>query len=109
MPGTHRIRCVQRGEGNRPHERITHIGGSTSDGTRWKISQTEAMAGMRDGVWTFYVSLDGETLRVDIAKGEKGEEYLKTEKDGTQPEQLLSLPEWRAEEGGPISGVQDSR
>jgi hypothetical protein len=72
---------------------ITHVAGMTSNGRRWKISLSDAIAGIRDGTWTFYVHSGAETLTVEVAPGEAGKSYLKTNKDGADPTSLLSLPE----------------
>jgi hypothetical protein len=95
MPGRHRIMCIQRGEGTKPHEMITHIGGRTSSGMRWKLSLAEAILGIRDGLWAFYVGASGESLDVVVTRDGNGAEYLKTGGDATEPRHLLDLPDCR--------------
>lgn len=76
-----------------PHERIQNVGGVNPNGTRWKLAETEAIAGIERGDWRFYVSAGGRTVWVIIAVSRYGHKYLKTEADGEQPDNLLSLPE----------------
>ena len=41
----------------------------------------------------FYVSKNGHVVNVIVAKSAQGNKYIKTENDGDQPDNLLSLPE----------------
>ena len=55
MASRHEVLCIHKTDRPNPHERITHIGGRNDDGTAWKITQEEAIAGIESGKWTFYV------------------------------------------------------
>ena len=88
------VKCINKSNRYNPHERIINIGGTNSDGTRWKLSQEEAIRGIEDGRWQFYVSRPpGDSVWVIVAISPYGNKYLKTEADGDQPNNLLSLPE----------------
>jgi hypothetical protein len=95
MPDRHEILCINKTDRLNPHERITHIGGRNSDGSAWKITQPDAIAGIEGGKWSFYVGRGGRTTNVTVAVSRFGNKYLKTEADGEQPDNLLSLPECR--------------
>lgn len=94
MADRHQVLCVNKGDRTNPHERITHIGGKNADGTRWRLTQQEAIQGIENGKWTFYVQRSGSnTVDVIVATSRYGHKYLKTTADGEQPNNLLSLPE----------------
>jgi len=93
MPSRHQVFCVNKRDRLNPHERISHIGGFNPDKTRWKITQDAAIQGIEDGKWAFYVTQFARTADVVVATSQHGNKYLKTEADGQQPDNLLSLPE----------------
>lgn len=95
MADRHEVLCINKSDRTNPHERITHIGGRNGDGTTWKITQQEAITGIENGKWSFYVRRGGSTVNVIVSTSRFGHKYLKTENDGEQPDNLLSLPECR--------------
>jgi uncharacterized protein DUF3892 len=88
------VRCINKSDRTNPHERIRSIGGTNADGTRWKLTQPEAVEGIQSGKWSFYVERpSGDRVAVVVARSAYGNLYIKTEADGDQPNNLLALPE----------------
>ena len=94
MPRGHQIQCVNKSDRYNPYVRINTVGGLNGDGTRWTVTQQEAIAGIERGEWSFYVDRpDGDRVDVIVAHSAYGNRYLKTTTDGDEPNNLLSLPE----------------
>ncbi len=94
----HEITCINKDDRHNPFERITHIGGRAGGegtGGAWSITQQEAIRGIENGHWSFYVNKDRRLVNVVVAMSQFGNKYLKTEADSQEPNNLLSLPECR--------------
>ena len=87
------IQGINKTDRMNPHERIKNIGGANSGGGNWKLTLEKAIAGIKADKWKFWTVANGKSVWVVIAKSAQGNEYLKTEADGDQPNNLLSLPE----------------
>jgi len=87
------IKCINKSDRTSAHERIKSIGGVNPSGTPWKLSLEQAIKDIEAGKYRFYVSVNGDSVWVIIAVSAAGNKYLKTENDGDQPNNLLSLPE----------------
>lgn len=93
MASRHEVQCINKDDRFNPYERITHIGGKNADGTRWHLTQKQAIEGIESGKWQFYVRHWRDTVDVIVAKSRFGHKYLKTTADGEDPNNLLSLAE----------------
>jgi hypothetical protein len=94
MTGTHQVTCIIP-DGADADQRIDAIGGASGgpNNGRWKLPINEAIAGIEDGRWRFWTVADGRNVWVVVAQRPNGRKYLKTEADGYEPNNLLSLPQ----------------
>ncbi len=83
-----RITCINKTDRYNPHERIHSVGGPG-----WKLTQEQAIAYIENGTYSFYVHAGSRSVWVIVAVSRWGHKYLKTQDDGEQPDNLLSLPE----------------
>lgn len=93
MASRHQILCINKSDRYNAHERILSIGGLNPDGSRWKLSQEAAITEIKLRTYEFFVVVGGSQVEVIIATSQYGNPYIKTEADGEQPNNLLSLPE----------------
>jgi len=95
MPSSREIKCINKSDRTNSHERITAIGGVDENGSTWKLSQEQAISGIEQGKWKFFVKAQNRAVDVIVAVSRLGNKYLKTVADGEQPNNLLSLYECR--------------
>lgn len=89
----YQVTCINKDDRYNPYERILNIGGKLADGTRWKISQQDAIGYIRNKTHSFYVSVGGKEAEVEVAISPYNNYYIKTVPDGNEPNNLLSLEE----------------
>lgn len=89
----HQVKCISKSDRDNPYERIKAIGGVNPSGTNWKLTQQEAIQSIETGKYSFYVQVAGKPVDVIVAKSRFGNKYIKTEADGDEPNNLLSLME----------------
>lgn len=94
-PVDHQITCIIP-DGSDPDQRIDAIGGDTGgkdNGGPWQLTIDKAIAGIEKRTWTFWVSVDGRRVDVEVRARRNGRKYLKTKADDYEPNNLLRLPE----------------
>jgi Protein of unknown function (DUF3892) len=113
------IDCVTKDEKMGAYQRIVRVGGPNLPGIpspdtsrvvaglrrrglavterpRWALSTAEAIAGILNGKWTFYIQVGAyDEVNVQVATSPAGHFYLKTEADQDTPDELLFLPQCR--------------
>lgn len=93
------IKSVRKSNDRLAHERIEAVCGVGEDGSLWKMSVQEAIAGIEAGGWKFYIPVAGRPAWVVVAVSRDGVKYLKSDMDGDQPNWLLALPECSENKG----------
>jgi len=88
MAQSHQVTCIIP-DGEDADRRIDSIGGPSGGG--WCIKLDRAIQGIESGEWEFWTVANGISVWVIVAT-RNGKKYLKTEADGTEPNNLLSLP-----------------
>ena len=89
MAISRQVKCINKGDRYNPNTRITNIGG---DG--WKETQSTAIRQIQTSTHTHWVSVGGYVANV-IVQFHNGNPYIKTDRDTTTIDNLLSLPECR--------------
>jgi hypothetical protein len=120
VPALLEIDCSSKDNALDPYERIRRVGGPNSpdvlppdasrfaaqlrrrgfaikDGPRWSLPLADAIQGVLDGKWSFFihVGMHFDVASIEVATSPAGHLYLKTELDTDTPDQLLFLPECR--------------
>lgn len=90
MAKSAQITCINKDDRKNIYERITHVGNAARG---WKLTQQDAIGKIERREWSFYVSVKGKSVWVTVSTSRFGNKYLKTESDGDEPNNLLSLPE----------------
>jgi hypothetical protein len=92
-PPATRIQCVNKPRRESADEHILAVGGVRADGSRWKLSQQDAIRRIEAGDRFYVEEPTGDRVGVIVALSRYGNKYLKTIADGDVPNNLLALPE----------------
>lgn len=80
------ITCIRKVDRTSAYERITHVGGAG-----WRKTSDEVITEIDTGRQSYYVSVGGNRTAV-VTATRNGRKYLRTDADGDEPNNLLSLP-----------------
>lgn len=89
------VKCIRQDSWRERHEKITHIGGDWGiGGTRMVITEAEAIRDLTPPVDNTYFVRDtyGDEAEVQVVTHHNGKKYLRTHRDSTTKDNLLSLP-----------------
>jgi len=76
-----------------PYRSVTHVGGRNEDGSTWRLPIADAINGIRERRWEFYVvGPDGERAWLHVTVSRDGHEYLKALDEREIPAMLIALP-----------------
>ena len=112
------IDCVDKDDRLGPYERVLGVGGPNLPGVappdasrfvsalqrrgvairdrpRWRLPLDDAIKGVLEGRWSFFVQGVYDTVNVQVATSPSGRLYLRTEVDQDTPDELLFLPQCR--------------
>lgn len=109
------IDCVEKDDRLGPYERVRGVGGPNLPGVpppdaprlvsalqrrgvairdqpRWRLSIDDAIQGVLEERWTFFIQGVYDVVNVQVATSPSGLLYLRTEVDRDTPDELLFLP-----------------
>ncbi len=89
---SNRITHIRKSNANSSHEHITDVKGTNSNG-EFQLTVPQVVAYLKQE-YPFFVHRDGRTISITHQKSAAGNEYIKTEPDSTQKDNLLSLPQF---------------
>lgn len=87
------IKCINKQDRYNAYERITNIWWVNTNWTNWKLTQQEAINHIKNWKYSFFVNVKGDYVKVIVSTSKFWNEYIKTENDWDEPNNLLSLME----------------
>lgn len=90
--GQVQIKCINKPHRDSPVDSIVNVGGLNPNGSPWKLSLEAAVAAAERGEYQFFVQVGLSRAEVEVAT-RNGKKYLRTVRDATKVDNLLSLPE----------------
>lgn len=88
------IKCITKDPNHYDiYNRITSIWWVNSKWITWKLTQKEAIDFIKSKKYSFFVNIWWDKVNVIVSESRFWNEYIKTENDWDEPNNLLSLPE----------------
>jgi hypothetical protein len=84
MATKHEVTSISKTIAQNGEEMITHIGGNGSKKRSWKISQQEAISGIENNIWDFFIKKGSHNHKLIVAISSLGNKYLKIENDNVE-------------------------
>lgn len=88
-----RITCINKEDRPNPWERIIKVWWVNSQWNAWRRKQEEVIKYINSWEYRFYVNVKWDKVDVIVSKSRFWNEYIKTENDWDEPNNLLLLPE----------------
>ncbi len=93
MATKHEVTSISKTLAPNGLEMITHIGGNGNESRSWKISQQEAISGIENHIWEFFVKQGSKTRNLIVCICPLGTKYLKIEKEEIELEPISGINE----------------
>lgn len=93
MATWYEVTCIVADPRGNPPTNLTHVGGGTPRGREWRLTIDEAIAGINEEKWQFFVSLGRTRHTLVVGTTKLGFKYLRSENDAQDMTILLTLPE----------------
>ena len=93
MATWYEVTCVVADSRSAPPANLTHVGGGTPRGRGWRLAIDEAIEGILEGRWQFFVSLGRTRHTLVVGMTKSGFKYLRGENDALDATILSTLPE----------------
>jgi len=93
MATSHEVTCVGKVNGHDGDPKISFIGGQTPEGRTWRIPLAEAVDGILQGRWVFFITADGKRRDLRVTVDNDGSKYLAIKDESAGNAKLIGLPE----------------
>ena len=91
MADSRRILWIDKTGSQAAHERIAPVSGMGADAVGWS-TQAEAVTAANAGTWRFDANVWGRAVWIVVASNAEWRKFLRTETDGSQPDNLHTSP-----------------
>jgi hypothetical protein len=91
MANRYQIKCINKPNRQSPVEHITHVGGFGT--SQWKLTVEDVIQRIESGNEGFFVRVGNYEVDVFVVSPAGRRKYIRTERDSTKLDNLLSLPE----------------